>query len=56
MKLFVGFVVFFWLICGFAGAWMLEGRTDMHWKTIARGPISLVKALNDEPVTLPGPY
>ena len=54
MKLFVGFFIFFWLICGFAGAWMLEGGGDLHWKTIARGPISLVKAFDEKPVTYPG--
>lgn len=55
MKLFVGIAVFFWLLCGLIGAWMLEGRSDMHWKTIARGPISLAKGFNDHPVTYPGP-
>jgi hypothetical protein len=54
MKLFVGFFMFFWLICGFAGALMLEGGDDLHWKTIARGPISLITAFNEKPVTYPG--
>lgn len=55
MKLFVAFAVFIWFICGFAGAWRLEGLDDLHWKTIARGPISLVKAFNEDPVSYPGP-
>ena len=55
MKVFVGFVLFFWLLCGLAGAWMLEGGGNLHFLTIARGPISLVKAFNENPVTYPGP-
>jgi hypothetical protein len=54
MKLFVIVALVIWFICGVAGAWMLEG-SDMHLKTIARGPISLVKGFNDDPVTYPGP-
>ena len=53
MKLFFGFAVFFWLLCGFIGAWMLEKQGDL--KAIAKGPITLVKAMNDNPVTYPGP-
>ncbi|HEY7005747.1 MAG TPA: hypothetical protein VH392_04615 [Sphingomicrobium sp.] len=48
MKLFVGFAVLVWLICGIAGGMMLEGR-HMHLKTIALGPISLIKGYNDSP-------
>jgi hypothetical protein len=54
MKLFVILAIFIWLVCGFLGAWMLEGA-DMHLKTIVRGPISLVKGFNENPVTYPGP-
>ena len=50
MKLFVVFLAFFWLICGFAGAWRLEGLGEMRFKTIARGPISLARAFNENPV------
>ena len=50
MKLFVGLAVFVWLLCGLAGAWMLEGHDDLHIKTIAKGPISLVRAFNENPV------
>ena len=55
MKLAIGMLIFFWFLCGLIGAWRLEGRGDMHWKTIAKGPISMVKAFNDNPVTYPGP-
>jgi K+-transporting ATPase c subunit len=55
VKAFVVFAMFIWLLCGFIGAWWLEGLGDMHFKTIARGPISLVKAFNENPVTYPGP-
>jgi hypothetical protein len=52
MKLLVGFALLFWLICGLGGAWRLG---DMHWKQIAKGPITLIKAFNENPVTYPGP-
>jgi len=52
MKLLIGIAVFIWLLCGLAGGWRLG---DHHWKTIAKGPISLAKAFNDNPVTYPGP-
>jgi hypothetical protein len=55
MKLFVILAIFIWLVCGFFGAWMLEGGGNMHLKTIARGPISLVKGFNENPVSYPGP-
>ena len=55
MKAFFVFAVFVWILCGFIGAWRLEGLGDLHFKTIARGPISLVHAFNDDPVTYPGP-
>jgi hypothetical protein len=48
MKLFVAFAVFVWGACGLVGAWMLEG-SDMHLRTIARGPISLIKGYNEAP-------
>jgi hypothetical protein len=51
MKLFGCFALGFWLLCGIAAAWILEGRDDLHWKTIAKGPISLVKAINEHPIT-----
>jgi hypothetical protein len=53
MKMFVAFFVLFWLICGFAGDWMLEGVGNLHWKTIARGPLTLVEAFNESPVSIP---
>lgn len=48
-------LVAFWLICGFAGSWRLEGRGNMQWKSIAKGPLTLVRAFNEKPVTYPGP-
>jgi hypothetical protein len=52
MKWFVVFAVFVWLLCGLAGAWRLG---NMHIKTIAKGPISLIKAFDEKPVSYPGP-
>ena len=55
MKLFVGIAIIFWLLCGLIGDWILDGRQDLRWKKIARGPITLVEAFNEKPVTIPGP-
>lgn len=55
MKLFVAFAVFIWLLCGFIGAWMLEGGGELHFMLIAKGPITLIRAFNENPVTYPGP-
>jgi hypothetical protein len=52
MKLFIGFVLAFWLICGFIGAPWLG---DMSARNIVRGPISLAKAYNENPASYPGP-
>jgi hypothetical protein len=51
MKRTVLFIaVAFWAICGFAGAWRMD---DMRIKTIARGPLSLIEALNEDPISIP---
>jgi hypothetical protein len=52
MKIFAAIGGFIWLICGLAGGWMMG---DLHWKPIAKGPITLAKAFRDDPVTYPGP-
>lgn len=49
MKLVVGVGIFIWLLCGLVGAWMLDDLDASHWETIAKGPITLVKAFNDAP-------
>jgi len=54
MKLAVGIVVFSWLLCGLIGAQMLGELDADHWKAVARGPITVAKALNENPVSLPG--
>jgi hypothetical protein len=55
MKALFGVLVFIWLLCGFVGAWRLDELHPLHWGTVARGPLSLVEAFNDQPVTYPGP-
>jgi len=55
MKLYIALALLFWLICGVAGAWMLDGN-DMNWKTVAGGPFSLIKGYNDTLPHYPGPY
>ena len=47
-------LVFIWLFCGMVGAWMLGDLDRQHWKTIARGPITLAKAVNEDPARVPG--
>ena len=53
MKWFAAFAIFVWLLCGLVGAWMLEGRHDLHWKAIARGPITLGQGLQRKPDNYP---
>lgn len=53
MKLAFGFAVFFWLLCGAIGASVMDDLDSRHWKMIARGPITLVKAINENPVNVP---
>ena len=55
MKVAIVIGIIFWLICGVAGAWMLEGGDNMHFKSIAWGPFTLAEAFNERPVTYPGP-
>jgi len=55
MKLAVGVIVFFWVLSGLIGAWILDDLDADHWKDIARGPITLADALEEHPVTYPGP-
>jgi hypothetical protein len=50
MKLLLTFGLIFWVVCGLAGAWRLD---DLHWKAIARGPLTLVEAINEDPLTVP---
>jgi hypothetical protein len=52
MKWFFGFAIVFWTICGLLGSSWLH---DHRLKTIAKGPISLAKAYNENPPNLPGP-
>jgi hypothetical protein len=54
MKWAIVLLVLVWFLCGVAGAWMLDDLDSDHWKTIARGPITLVKAINENPVSVPG--
>jgi len=55
MKLAVGIIVFIWLFCGLVGAWWMDDLDLDHWKEIAWGPYTLAEALQDQPVTYPGP-
>jgi len=54
MKWAIIILVLIWFLCGAAGAWMLDDLDTAHWKTIARGPITLMKAVQEDPVTVPG--
>lgn len=53
MKLAIGLLALIWVCCGLAGAWWLG---DRDLRTVARGPISLAEAYNDNPINYPGPY
>jgi hypothetical protein len=52
MKLLIGILIVVWFGCGLFGAWRMH---DMSFKKIARGPITMAKALDEDPVTYPGP-
>jgi hypothetical protein len=47
-------IIFVWLLCGVIGAWMLDDLNRHHWKTIIRGPITLVTAVKEHPASVPG--
>jgi hypothetical protein len=52
MKFAVGIIVFLWLLAGLIGAWMLDELNSDHWKVIARGPMTLAKAVDEHPASL----
>ena len=54
MKFAFGIFVFLWLLCGVIGAWMLDELDAENWKLIARGPITLVQGIQENPVSIPG--
>ena len=54
MKFAIGLLIVIWLLCGVVGAWMLGDLDGQHWKTIARGPITLAKAVKEDPASVPG--
>lgn len=47
MKIAVILLVLVWLLCGLGGAWMLDDLDSQHWKAIARGPLTLMRAVNE---------
>jgi hypothetical protein len=54
MKFAIGLLVFIWFFCGFLGALMLHDLDSTHWKVVAKGPITLARAVNENPVEVPG--
>jgi hypothetical protein len=52
MKSYIAIAVFLWFLCGFIGAWRMEGLDGLHIKTIARGPITLIQAYKGQKFTL----
>ena len=53
MKWVIGILLFTWLLCGLAGAKMLGDLDTDHMKLIAKGPFTLVKAVDE--MDTPGP-
>jgi len=53
MKFAICVFAVLWFLCGVAGAWMLEDLNADHWKMIAKGPITLVRAANDTTISWP---
>jgi len=54
MKFAIGIAVLFWLLCGIIGAWWLGDLDSVHWKLVAKGPITMVHAFIEKPVSVPG--
>jgi hypothetical protein len=54
MKFAVGILLLLWLLSGLVGAAMLGHLDRDHLKAVARGPITLVKAINENPASIPG--
>jgi hypothetical protein len=54
MKFAFGLFVFIWVMCGLIGAWMLDDLNPRYWKVVAKGPITLVRAINENPAHAPG--
>jgi hypothetical protein len=54
MKFAFGLFAFIWVMSGLIGAWMLDDLNARYWKVVAKGPITLVRAINDNPVHAPG--
>jgi hypothetical protein len=55
MKLWLGLMVSLWLICGLIGAWWLDEFEVKYWRVVAKGPISLARAYNENPPDFLGP-
>jgi hypothetical protein len=54
MKIAVGVALLVWLLCGLAGAWMVEDEDRPHLERVVRGPITLIEAFQaSEPVKYP---
>ena len=52
MKLAIGITLSLWLLSGAIGAYMLDHLDAAHWKTIARGPITLAAAMDEHPIEI----
>jgi hypothetical protein len=46
--------VVLWILSGILGAWMLGDLHLRYWQVIAKGPITLVRAIRENPATVPG--
>lgn len=55
MKLLFSIIVFVWFLAGAIGAWRLDEFDGEHWLKIVKGPITLSEALDEDPVSYPGP-
>ncbi len=52
MKFAFGVLISLWFCCGVGGAWMLGDLDPVNWEAVLRGPLTLVRALNENPVNL----
>jgi hypothetical protein len=53
MKWIIGIAVLLWFLSGLIGAWWLDDLDSQHWKVMLKGPITLMRALDEYPPTYP---
>lgn len=56
VKFAIWVLVVLWFLSGIIGAWMLDDLHLQYWQVIAKGPITLARAINENPITIPSSH